>query len=115
MSKLPDRASHRAVHKADASETETGEAFPKTGPFFRFRHSYTEISSVAGSTHVRSKETRFEDGRLTSESFEGTLGQSAYDDLVAQAQKLFASQTAFLLRQFSLFLPVSDRRSGRDE
>ena len=115
MSKLAEKPTDRPVHKMDPNEVSPYEAYPSASPWFRFRHSYTEISSLAGSTHVRSRETRFENGRFTSESFEGTLGQSFHDDLVANAQKLFLAQTAFLLRQFSWFLPFHDRSSRRDE
>ena len=68
-----------------------------------------------GKTHLRARNTRFEDGKLTSESFKGELEGSAYDQLVKQTQQYVANQTAQFLRAFSLFLPFSTkRRSDRD-
>lgn len=115
MSKLPEKLDDRPVRKADPDEVARYEASPETKPWFRFRHSYTEISSIGGSTHVRASETRFENGRFSSESFEGTLRPGVHDDLVQKAQNLFVAQTAFLLRQFSWFLPFHDRSPRRDE
>jgi len=52
---------------------------------------------------------------VTSESFEGELEGSAYDQLVKQTQQYVAHQTEQFLRAFSLFLPFSTKRpSGRD-
>ena len=36
-----------------------------------FQYSYTAVSSRDGRTHVQSDTTRFADGKLTRESFEG--------------------------------------------
>ena len=74
-----------------------------------------EVTSIEGAAQVRAKHTRFENGRLTSETLEGSLPASAYDRLVAETQKVFASQTAFLLEQLSLFLPTSKRSSRSDK
>jgi|SRR3974390_465386 len=114
MSKLREIGS-RAVRKSDPVEIEPVTTSQETGPWFQFRHSYTEVSAIGGSTRVRRRETRFENGRLTSESFEGTLGQGAYDHLAAEAQKLFVSQTAFLLKQLALFLPFPGGPSRRKD
>jgi hypothetical protein len=70
-------------------------------PFFSFRYSSTEVSMVDGRTRVKSREARFEDGKLTSEAFEGELDRNAYDRMVAQAQRHF-------LRVLALFLPFRD-------
>jgi len=70
-------------------------------PFFSFRYSSTEVSLVDGRTRVKSRQARFEDGKLTSEAFEGELHRSAYDQMVAQAQRHF-------WRSLSLFLPFRD-------
>jgi hypothetical protein len=71
-------------------------------PFFSFRYSSTEVSMVGGRTRVKSRQARFEDGKLTSEAFEGELDRrTAYDRMVAQAHRHF-------LRVLALFVPFRD-------
>ena len=56
-----------------------------------------------------------EEGKLTTESFEGELEGNAYDQLIRQTQQHIANQTEQFLRLFSLFLPLSTKRpSDRD-
>jgi hypothetical protein len=74
---------------------------PAPTPFVSFRYSSTEVSVVDGRTRIKSRQTRFEDGKLTSEAFEGELDRSAYDRMVDQAQRYF-------LRSLALFLPFRD-------
>jgi len=74
-------------------------------PFISFSYSYQEISAFGGKTYVKSKRTRFEDGRLESEAFEGTLDPRVYSVAVEQAQALVLSQMTHLLKQFSWLLP----------
>jgi len=50
--------------------------------FVSFQYSYTEVSSHAGRTHVRSNKTLFADGKLTREAFEGELEGDAYRQMV---------------------------------
>ena len=56
---------------------------------------------VDGRTRVKSRQARFEDGKLTSEAFEGELDRTAYDQMVTEAQRYF-------WRSLSLFLPFRD-------
>jgi len=56
---------------------------------------------VDGRTRVKSRQARFEDGKLTSEAFDGELDRSVYDRMVGQAQRHF-------WRSLSLFLPFRD-------
>ncbi|HZP86638.1 MAG TPA: hypothetical protein VFB54_07435 [Burkholderiales bacterium] len=81
-------------------------------PFVSFRMSYTEISSQAGTTRVTSRSARFEGGKLMTQTFEGELDRSAFEPLVQQAQRQFATHMALLLQPFSWFLPLSRRRSS---
>lgn len=105
MGKYAEKVGAGAVQRVDADPIEYIERSSATNPFFSFSYSYREISSAGGKTVVRSKETRFEDGRLKSEEFEGTLDGGAYADMVRQAQQSFMSQIAFFLNQLSLFAP----------
>jgi hypothetical protein len=84
------------------------------GPFTSFRYSYTEISVSGGTTTVRSRTTKLQDGKLTSETFEGEADRSAYDRIVRSAQRQFIAQTALMFESLAAFLPVRKRSSGRD-
>jgi len=80
--------------------------------FFSFRYSYREISNRGGRIHLRSKERRYENGRLESEEFEGTMerGPSFYE-LHNEIQKRFLQQMNSLLKSlpFFAFSPWKDR------
>jgi len=77
--------------------------------FFSFSYSITEVSAQGGRTRVKSRQTRFEDGKLTSEAFEGELDRGVYEGMAQQAQQVVADQTALLLKSLSWFLPFSRR------
>jgi hypothetical protein len=74
---------------------------PARTRFFSFRYSFTEVSLVGGRTRVKSRQARFEDGKLTSEAFEGELDHTTYDQMVSQAQQHF-------LGVLARFLPFRD-------
>jgi hypothetical protein len=88
----------RAPEKAQANEVVVES---RQASFFSFRYSSTEVALVDGKTRVKSRQARFEDGKLTSEAFEGELDRSAYDQAVGEAQRHF-------WRSLSLFLPFRD-------
>jgi hypothetical protein len=56
-----------------------------------FQYSYTTVSSRDGRTHVQSNKTRFADGKLTRESFEGELEGDAYRQIVEETQRQMMS------------------------
>src|SRR5215471_4746334 len=60
----------------------------QSGGWISFSYSRSEISQSGGTTHVRSEACRFENGKLESESFAGTLDGSVYREAVERAQKL---------------------------
>ena len=74
---------------------------PARTSFFSFPYSSIEVSLVGRRTRVKSRQARFEDGKLTSEAFEGGLDRTTYDPMVGQAQQHF-------WRSLSLFLPFRD-------
>ena len=124
MSKYPVKLAERSrAHpvrrtKTDAVEVKANAVevlAPMSGrsSFVSFRYSYTELSVLGGKAHLKSKNTRFEGGKLTSETFEGELDRSAYDRAVSDAQRLIAEQTAQFFKSFSLFLPFFGTH-GRD-
>ena len=112
MPKHPVKVARRAVTDTERNAIEVIE--PRSGRrvFSSFRYSHIEVTADGGKAHLRARNTRFEDGKLTSESFEGELEVGAYDELVERTQQYVAHQTAHFLRAFSLFLPFSTKRSS---
>ena len=115
MSKHPVRLAERAPRKVEKDAVEVMEPAARVNPFVSFRYSYTEISAFGGKARVKSRKTRLEDGKLTSEAFEGELDRSAYEQMVSQAQHYFLGQTALLMKSLSWLLPFSGKqRPDRD-
>jgi hypothetical protein len=81
----------------------------QTGGWISFSYSRSEISQAGGTTHIRSQGCRFENGKLESETFAGTLDGSVYREAVERAQKLMLAQSAFVLGLFQAFLPRGPR------
>ncbi|GAB3545324.1 hypothetical protein GCM10027343_21580 [Noviherbaspirillum agri] len=91
-------------------------SWPRAGGLsgmFTFRYSCTEIYSQDGNIHVRSKQTRYQDGRLTSEECEGTLDGRAYERMVSEAQGLFLNQIGSFMKL--LYAPFAARSRRHDE
>ena len=105
MPNHPAKRLRGPVREADRSAVELVEPSSGGSVFLSFRYSRTEITADGGKARLRTRSTRFEDGKLTSESFEGELDRSTYDQLVKQTQQHVAGQTAQFLRSLSLFLP----------
>ena len=110
MSKLPVRRAESATHKVEQDAVEVMGPASRANPFFSFHYSYTEISASHGKAQVKSRKTRFEDGKLTSEAFEGELDHSAYEQMVSQAHHYFLGQTALLMKSLSWLLPFFGKR-----
>jgi hypothetical protein len=115
MSKLPVRRAERAPRKVEQDVVEVMEPASRANPFFSFRYTYTEISASGGKARVKSRRARFEDGKLTSEAFEGELDRSAYEQMVSAAQHRLLAQTASFMNSLSWLLPFSGKhRPDRD-
>lgn len=83
---------------------------------FTFRYSCTEIYSQDGDIHVKTKETRYQDGRLTQEECEGTLDHRAYDRMVSEAQGYFLNQVGNFMRLlYAPFSSLTSRSRRHDE
>jgi hypothetical protein len=108
MSKHPMKKEGRDLTVPEPNDAV--EAFPSSSPFFSFSYSYSEISLQGGRARMKSKKTRFEDGKVTSEAFEGTLDPSAYHAAARRTEELFVRQTQFMLDSFFRFLPWIRRR-----
>ena len=119
MSKYPvkvaERNRARPVRKMESDAVDVLAPPSRSSPFLSFRYSYTEMSVLGGKAHVKSRNARFENGKLTSETFEGELDRSAYDRAVSDVQRSIGDQTAQILKSFSLFLPFfGTHRPDRD-
>lgn len=77
------------------------------GGGFSFRYSYREVTLSGGTTRIRSREYRFEDGKLQSEEFDATTDGPVYHNAVKTAQDLVANQVSSFGRLFSALLPFS--------
>lgn len=115
MNKHVVKLSERAPRKIDKDAVEVIR--PRSGPtpfgmapFFSFRYSYFEMSATEGRARVKAKRTRFEQGKLTSEAFEGDLARVEYDRLMSRAQRYFLGQAELFLKSLSLLLAFSSTR-----
>jgi hypothetical protein len=83
--------------------------------FFSFRYSYAEFSTQGGRTQVKGRHVRLEDGKLSSESFEGELGPNAYVEAMREAQERMLAQFTSLMNPLTWFLPrLPHARDERD-
>src|SRR5260370_22955228 len=98
MSKYPVRLAERnrarPVRKMESDAVDVLAPASRSHSFLSFRYSYTEMSVLGGKAHVKSRNARFEEGKLTSETFEGEPDRSAYDRAVIAAQRLIGDQSA---------------------
>ena len=112
MGKHPVKREQRALREV---ETDAVEVIRPANSFFTFRYSHTEISAAGGKARVKSRQMRLEDGKLTTETFEGDVDRTIYDRMMGDAQRLFLNQTALFAKSLSWLLPSShDPRSDRD-
>lgn len=115
MSKHTVRRTERALPEVETDVVEVMGPAARANPFVSFRYWYTEISASGGKARVRSRKARFENGKLTSEAFEGELDRSAYERMVSEAQDYFLGQTALVMKSLSWLLPFSGKhRPDRD-
>jgi hypothetical protein len=113
--KLAERIRPHPVRKMKSDAVDVLAPPSRSSPFLSFRYSYTEMSVLGGKAHMKSRNARFEEGKLTSETFEGELDRSAYDRAVSDAQRLIGDQTAQFFKSLSLFLPFfRTHRPDRD-
>ena len=80
--KRAERNRARPVRKIESDAVDVLAPTTCSSPFLSFRYSYTEMSVLGGKAHVKSRNARFEDGKLTSETFEG--GRLALGDVYAE-------------------------------
>ena len=114
MKKYPVRLTQRLPRPVAKAPGDLLSAQSGQHPFFSFRYSCVELSTTGSRAHVKARNTRLEDGKLTSEAFDGDLDRATYDRMVTDAQRHFLAQSASLLKALSLFLPFPSKPLDRE-
>ena len=104
MSNHPVKRKSRPVRVIEGEVVDVAAPVVKRNTGLSFRYSYAEFSMFGKSAQVKAKHTRLENGKLTTESFEGEIDPKTYESVMNDAQRFFADQTARYLRAFSAFL-----------
>jgi hypothetical protein len=115
MSKFPLKVEPEegALRQTERRPADLVTPFPFFGGFFSFSYTRTELSSEGGRTRMKGHAARFENGKLTTETFDGELEGRAYDDALQRAQQLWQEQASAWLKSLTWLLPPS-RRPDRD-
>ena len=108
MAKYPlTTAAKRSTALAEDLNSVVPASPPASGSgFLSFRYSSTIVSSQGGRTQVRAKRVALEDGKLSSESFEGELDSEAHQEAVRRAQEEVLEAAAPLLRMLRWMSPM---------
>jgi hypothetical protein len=114
MSRITPRhaAQSRALRQVAPRALDTLEPAAAPSGFLSFRYSYTEVTAQGGRTQVKGRRVRLDDGRLSSESFEGELGADAFATAVRRVQEQALQQSSWLLNPFAWLLPARRRPRG---
>jgi hypothetical protein len=115
MSKHLVKVARSTVQRAEREAVDVAGTKSGTNTFVSFRYASAEISVRGGKAHVSARRAQWEDGKLSSEAFEGEVDRTVYERAVEQAQRHFIGQTALLLQSLTSFFPFAGKRSrGRD-
>jgi hypothetical protein len=113
--KLAERNRARPIREMKSDAVDVLAPTSRSSPLLSFRYSYTEMSVLDGKAQVKSRNARLENGKLTLETFEGELDQSAYDRAISDVQRSIGNQMAQCPKSFSFFLPFfRTHRPDRD-
>jgi hypothetical protein len=104
MSSRPVKRRSHPVRVVEGDVVDVPAPVVKKHTGFSFRYSFAEISTVGSSAQLKAKHTRYQNGKLTTESFEGELDPETYEQLMNDTQRFFVEQTALYLRAFGSFL-----------
>jgi hypothetical protein len=111
MSKPLVKAARRAVRRAEREAADVMPTRAGANTFASFRYASAEISLRGDKAHVSARRAQWEDGKLSSEAFEGEVDRTVYEQAVLQAQRYFIGQTALFLQSLTSFLPFAGKRS----
>ena len=100
-------------HESSVVERDAVEVIgaDRAAGFFSFHYSYTEISGGA-APRLKSRKASFENGKVTSETFEGSLDPQAYEDIVRGSTRFFLNQTIDFMKALLQFMPHAGRHRG---
>lgn len=107
MSKYIVKKGTNEVQKSDHGKVKFMESSRPSGSFISFQYTYKSMSFSDGKTYVRSKRERFENGRIESEEFEGTMEGNAFMNTFLEMQNQFLKQINSFFNPLSFFLPFS--------
>jgi hypothetical protein len=113
MSKYPSIRKERALRKVKDDAVKVVEPAAESDVRFSFRYSYTEISAVGSKAHLKSRRARYEDGKLSTEAFDGEFDRTIYERGINDLQRFFLGQTAAVLRGLTSFL-LPPTKKARD-
>lgn len=108
MKKLPAKIK-REVRQIEPQQVDIMPRGLPVSTAFSFSYSSQELHLSDGKTRVKARKIAFENGQIKSESFEGVFPAKVYEQVLGDAQRMFAEQTLSLLNRFSLFLPTSKK------
>jgi hypothetical protein len=109
MGKHPVKVARRTMRSGERGAIELEPASAGASPFFSFRYASAEISLRGGKAQIRAQRAQWEDGKLSTESFDGELDRMVYERAVLQAQRHFTAQAALLFQSLGAFLPFSGK------
>jgi hypothetical protein len=115
MKKLPVKSRRRAPRKAATTEVIPAPSRAVASPwmamsFLSFQMHAMEVTRGEGGTRVKAKQARFEDGKLTTEAFDGMLPVQAYGEMVQQMQDYFAAQAEMFMKPYAMFLEDGEKK-----
>jgi hypothetical protein len=111
MSKYLSIHKERALRKVKDDAVKVVEPAAESDARFSFRYSYTEISAVGSKAHLKSRHARYEDGKLSTEAFDGEFDRTIYERGINDLQRLFLGQTAAVLRALTSFLILPTKKA----
>jgi hypothetical protein len=104
MSSYPVKRKARPIRTIEGDVADLPASVVKRNAGVAFRYSYAEFSAVGNSAQFKARRSRYENGKLTTESFEGDLDPKTYEHLLSDAQRFFMDQTALYLQALRSFL-----------
>jgi len=108
MSKHPVKTVRSTLRHTQREAAEIAPTRAAANMFTSFSYASAEITVRGGKAHVRARRAQWEDGKLSSEAFDGEVDGAVYERAVLQAQRHFIDQTLLFWQSF---LPFAGSRS----
>src|SRR5215831_13732311 len=114
MSNYPVKRKARPVRTVQGDVIDPPVPAAKANAGFSFRYSYAEFFTIGNSAQFKAKHARYENGKLTAESFEGELDPRSHERLMSDVQRFFTDQISLYLQAFGGFLPFFGQQRKRE-